>query len=274
MDKENFVSSFANENMKLENIEKYNTLEEALNKNDMIVTGVPISKDKKYIVANYTNLKIKLDFLQNLKNKILISGMIPDKYEKILKENKNYVVDLLKNEDYIIFNAKITVEGIIKYLIENTKTSLFNSKILVLGYGRIGKILCNVLKSFTENIYCVTYSKEETEIARANTINVILEEDLEKFLKNFEIIINTVPKIILDSKKLNMLYKEAFVLDVASKPGGIDQDFAQKNKINYMWKLGIPSEISPIECAKKIQNEIYKNNITYILQWYYIYIKI
>ena len=79
MDKENFVSSFANENMKLENIEKYNTLEEALNKNDMIVTGVPISKDKKYIVANYTNLKIKLDFLQNLKNKILISGMIPDK---------------------------------------------------------------------------------------------------------------------------------------------------------------------------------------------------
>ena len=63
-----------------------------------------------------------------------------------------------------------------------------------------------------------------------------------------------------------MLYKEAFVLDVASKPGGIDQDFAQKNKINYMWKLGIPSEISPIECAKKIQNEIYKTNITYILQ--------
>ena len=53
---------------------------------------------------------------------------------------------------------------------------------------------------------------------------------------------------------------------MASKPGGIDQDFAQKNKINYMWKLGIPSEISPIECAKKIQNEIYKNNITYILQ--------
>lgn len=266
MDKENFVSSFANENMKLENIEKYNTLEEALNKNDIIVTGIPISKDKKHIVANYTNLKIKLDFLQNLKNKILISGMIPDKYEKILKENKNYVIDLLKNEDYIIFNAKITVEGIIKYLIENTKTSLFNSKILVLGYGRIGKILCNVLKSFTENIYCVTYSKEETEIARANTINVILEEDLEKFLKNFEIIINTVPKIILDSKKLNMLYKEAFVLDVASKPGGIDQDFAQKSKINYMWKLGIPSEISPIECAKKIQNEIYKINITYILQ--------
>ena len=66
MDKENFVSSFANENMKLENIEKYNTLEEALNKNDMIVTGVPISKDKKYIVANYTNLKIKLDFFQQL----------------------------------------------------------------------------------------------------------------------------------------------------------------------------------------------------------------
>ena len=56
MDKENFVSSFANENMKLENIEKYNTLEEALNKNDMIVTGVPISKDKKYKVTVVDNV--------------------------------------------------------------------------------------------------------------------------------------------------------------------------------------------------------------------------
>ena len=257
---------FANENMNLANIENYNTLEEALTKSDIIVTGVPISKDNEYILADYANLKIELNSLKKIKNKILLSGMIPDKYEKILKENKNYVIDLLKNEDYIVFNAKITVEGIVKYLIENTKTSLFNSKILVLGYGRIGKILCNVLKSFTENIYCMTYSKEEVEIARANALNTILEEDLEKFLKNFEIIVNTVPKIILNSKKLNMLYKEAFVLDVASKPGGIDQSFAQKNKINYMWNLGIPSEISPIECAKKIQNEIYKINITYILQ--------
>ena len=88
-----------------------------------------------------------------LKNVFLVSGMVPDKFSKVLTENNVKVLDLLKDESYIIFNAKITVEGIIKYLIENTEDTIFNSKILVLGYGRIGKILCNVLKSFTENIY-------------------------------------------------------------------------------------------------------------------------
>ncbi len=101
-----------------------------------------------------------------LKNVFLVSGMVPDKFSKVLTENNVKVLDLLKDESYIIFNAKITVEGIIKYLIENTEDTIFNSKILVLGYGRIGKILCNVLKSFTENIYCMPNSKEELRMVK------------------------------------------------------------------------------------------------------------
>ena len=54
-----------------------------------------------------------------LKNVFLVSGMVPDKFSKVLTENNVKVLDLLKDESYIIFNAKITVEGIIKYLIEN-----------------------------------------------------------------------------------------------------------------------------------------------------------
>ena len=126
--------------------------------------------------------------------------------------------------------------------------------------------MCNVLKNFSENIYCMPNDVIEMELLKANAINVILNDNLEKFLEKFEIIINTVPKLILTEKKLNLTNKEVFILDVASKPGGIDRDFAEKNNINYLWKLGIPAEISPVACAQKIKEMIYKNNITYILQ--------
>lgn len=253
--------------MKIDGIKEYYNLQEAISKSYIIVTGIPVSKDKEFLTGEYTNLKLKLnEFFLKLKNNFLISGMIPEKYEKIIIENKNCMLDLLKDESYTIANAKITVEGIIKYLIENTKISIFNSKILVLGYGRIGKILCNVLKNFSENIYCMPNDVIEMELLKANAINVILNDNLEKFLEKFEIIINTVPKLILTEKKLNLTNKEVFILDVASKPGGIDRDFAEKNNINYLWKLGIPAEISPVACAQKIKEMIYKNNITYILQ--------
>ena len=253
--------------MKIDGIKEYYNLQEAISKSYIIVTGIPVSKDKEFLTGEYTNLKLKLnEFFLKLKNNFLISGMIPEKNKKIIIENKNCMLDLLKDESYTIANAKITVEGIIKYLIENTKISIFNSKILVLGYGRIGKILCNVLKNFSENIYCMPNDVIEMELLKANAINVILNDNLEKFLEKFEIIINTVPKLILTEKKLNLTNKEVFILDVASKPGGIDRDFAEKNNINYLWKLGIPAEISPVACAQKIKEMIYKNNITYILQ--------
>ena len=256
-DENNVVKTFANENMNIEGVEEYSSLEEAISTSNIIVTAIPISKDKKYLTSNYTNLKIELEyFFSKLKNSFLISGMIPKEFEDIIKNNNNNVLDLLKDESYVIANAKITVEGIIKYLIENTKTSIFNSKILIIGYGRIGKILCNVLKNFTENIYCVSNRNDEIELMKANAIKSISYEELDKYLKEFEIIVNTVPKLILNNKKIMKLNKEVFVLDIASKPGGIDHDFAAKNNINCLWKLGIPSEISPIECAKIIKKFI------------------
>lgn len=266
-DNKNIVKTFANENMKLEGLEEYSSLEEAVSESNIIVTGIPISKDKEYLTGEYTNLKINLkDFISKLKNIFLVSGMISNEFGDNLIKNNNYILDLLKDEGYALVNAKITVEGIIKYLIENTDISIFNSKILVIGYGRIGKILCNVLKNFTENIYCISNKDEEIELIKANAINSITYDDLDKKLEEFEIIVNTVPKLILDNKRLEMVNKKVFILDIASKPGGIDFDFAEKNNIKFLWKLGIPAEISPITCAQKIKNMMYENNITYLLQ--------
>ena len=108
-----------------------------------IITSIPITKDKIYLNFQYSDLKIKIEtFLKQLKDKFLISGALSKEDKDILLKNKNNFLDILEDDTYTILNARITAEGIIKLAIENTDKSLYDSKILILGYGRIGKNLC------------------------------------------------------------------------------------------------------------------------------------
>ena len=236
---------------------EYKSLEEGIIKSDIVVTAVPISKDKLTLTGEYTDLKISLeDFFMKLKNVFLVSGMVPDKFSKVLTENNVKVLDLLKDESYIIFNAKITVEGIIKYLIENTEDTIFNSKILVLGYGRIGKILVDRLTAFKANVYCSARGKDITWIEAYGSKSIKYEE-LNKKIDMFDIIINTVPVLILNKKRLELLNKNTLLIDVASAPGGIDFEVARQLNIKTIWALGIPGKIAPISSAEYIKETIY-----------------
>lgn len=47
-------------------------------------------------------------------------------------------------------------------------------------------------------------------------------EQLDRVLSAFPLVINTVPSLLLDEKRLNRLAPKALVLDLASKPGGDD----------------------------------------------------
>lgn len=47
----------------------------------------------------------------------------------------------------------------------------------------------------------------------------------------FDIIINTVPVLILNKKRLELLNKNTLLIDVASAPGGIDFEVARQLNI-------------------------------------------
>lgn len=167
-------------------------------------------------------------------------------------------MDILDDETYTILNARITAEGIIKLAIENSKRSLYDSKILILGYGRIGKNLCNMLKNLSKRIYCMSNSKEELEWIDVNGIYCIPLDLMEKVLNEFDIVINTIPCLILDKYKLKFLKNDVLIIDVSSKPGGIDFEYAKKRNLKVVWELGIPGKISPITCAEKIKKILHK----------------
>lgn len=81
-----------------------------------------------------------------------------------------------------------------------------------------------------------------------------------QYCGNYDIIFNTIPTKILDEKRLNLLNKKTLIIDLASKPGGIDFEAAKNLEIKTIWALALPGKVAPETSAeyiwKSIENEI------------------
>ena len=104
---------------------------------------------------------------------------------------------------------------------ENTAYSLYRAEILIIGYGRIGKALHNILKGYGADITVCSRSKSSKDEAIYNGAKHISFEQL-KSENNANIIFNTVPHMVLTKNELSALKKDAVILDLASFPGGVD----------------------------------------------------
>lgn len=232
------------ENLLNNNIKIAQSIDE-IEENDILIGGIPTTKDNIFF---YTPLSDKKIYLKDIKNKKIIGGNIPSGINGI---------DLLKDESFSILNAIPTAEGAIAKVIQETESTIMDSNVLVLGFGRIGKIICNKLKSMGANVYCTARKKEDFAWMRAYGYNGIEYNELNKKLCRINIIINTVPKLILDKNRLVLLRENVLILDLVSDPGGIDKKAIEQLGINAIQYLGIPGKTAPEKTGEYISESIY-----------------
>ena len=239
------------------NIKINKDLVQTLENTEIIISSIPFSRDKQTINMPLSDNKIKIDELMNLiKDKTLIAGTISnDSYEKY-RDVK--IIDIMKNEKLAILNTIATAEGAIKEIIENTQINIHGSKIMILGFGRIGKTLAKKLDGLSAKVTVV--SKEDEELAWAEAYGYIKIElnKIKNIIKDYDIIVNTIPSIILQGSILKEINKNVLLLDLASGDGGINKKEADENNLNLIKSLGIPGKISPIATAKILKEAIYE----------------
>lgn len=220
-----------------------------------VVTSMPFTKDGKYV--NSTNFLIS-DLISILKerNISLITGALKLNMIDELTINKINYYDILKDEKTAINNAIPTVEGAIKCAIEKSNITLNNSNVLVMGFGKIGKVLTNMLRGFGCNIY--VEARKETDLAfiKAYGFNAINLNELDNYLEKFDFIFNTIPAVILDENKLKLLKKDVVIIDLASSPGGIDYRMAKNMNLNVEWALSLPTKTAPKTSAIYLKESI------------------
>ncbi len=228
---------------------------ESIDKCEILFCPIPFTRDNVYV--NQTN-KLIDEVIALSKNKLLITGAVNEKIITKFKENEIKYIDILDYEEFSILNAQATSEGAIKKAIELTNKTLCESNILILGYGRIGKCLAHNLSGFTSKIYVEARKQKDIALIKTMGYNEIDLEILDDYLDKMDIIFNTIPHLILDKRRIDMLKDNICIIDLASAPGGVDFEELSKRNIKVSWYLGVPSKDFPYSAAMYIKKTVDK----------------
>ena len=252
------------------NLVQCKTLDEVIENCTAILSGMPFSKDKVTVNAPFAKKEIQVEELKNkLCGKTFIAGGIPENFEdgsyevldttaENLKKCKINCIDLLKNEELTILNAIPTVEGTIKIAIEEREETIHESNVLICGFGRIGKILCDRFQKLGANVYCAARKDADFAWIRENRYIPVSYTEVPDYGRKFDIIINTVPHLVISPKELTAFSKEVLIIDLASYPGGIDNEYAKTVGIKVITALGIPGKEMPKTAGKYMKKVIDK----------------
>lgn len=248
----------AEELINLEGVEMCPTAQEVINASDVVIGPIPVSSDRRNLSMPFSNIKLPVDeFINKFTAKNLIAGTIQEEYRKILSDKKVNYIDLLKREEFTVLNTISTAEGTIQIAMEETQRTVHGSNVLVMGFGRIGKVLAKMLDGIGAKVYCEARKNEDIAWIKAYGYSPIHLNNLNENLGKFDIIINTIPFQILDNDRLNLVKKDAVLIDVASNPGGIDRKAAKQKNLKVIWALSLPGKVAPLTSAQFIKETIY-----------------
>lgn len=213
---------------------------------DIILLPVPTTKDGKNIFCPLYDKEIPLDFLEKAKRKALV---ISYGYKT---QNRN-CKDCSTLDEFAILNAVPTAEGAIAKALCDTDFCLWQSRVLVIGYGRIGKILADRLKGFRCNLTVSARKKSDFALLDALDINFIHTDSVPKVAGDYDIIFNTVDALIFKNGYENL--KSSYIYDLSTK-GCIDCESAAKAGIKVLKLPGIPAKTAYITAGKIIAKTV------------------
>ncbi len=228
----------------------------AIEESDFIILPLPFSRDNENISAPLSNTLIPIrNIYEYGKDKIFFGGMMSGNSFGTL------TFDYYDNEELKVFNAIPTAEGALSIALNESTETIHSCNTAVLGYGRIGKILGNMLKSLNASVTVIHRSNKDDAWCSAFGIASANIRDLKTVLSDKKIIFNTVPHVLITKEVLSTLRRDVIIIDLASSPGGVDFEEGKNQGLNIIKALSLPGKLSPVTAGKAIWKSI--SNIMY-----------
>lgn len=240
-------------------IEEDASLSNAIDDSDIVIGPLPCSNDNETLNAPFYPGRIYINEIFNLmkKSQLFIAGRMNDKIIQLASAHGIKCIDLLEREEMAVLNAIPTAEGAIQIAMEEMPITLHDCKALILGYGRIGKILAKMLQGIGVKVFIEARKFHDLAWVRSYGYTPVSLSELSGYIGNADVIFNTIPHILLDEKMLSLIKPECLIIDLASKPGGVDFEKAKTMGLKVIWALSLPGKVAPITAARFIKDTIY-----------------
>ncbi len=224
---------------------------------DVLVLPMPVSDDGIFINAPFSQIQLPLPaFVPKLKPDAIVLGGKFGKTQAFFDANSIETADYLTSEDFAVRNAVPTAEGAIQIMLEEMPCTIYGSKVLILGFGRIGSRMAQTLHAMGAEVTVAARDVVKRTQAEMLGCRSISFTELEAAAEAFDVICNTVPATVVTEAVLEKIQKDALILDLASKPGGIDWKAAQKIGRRVVWALSLPGKTAPVTAGKIIAKTI------------------
>ena len=220
---------------------------------DCAVLPVPPIDDAVNIYTPCSSGTLTFHALQELltENAVIFAGKVTDRLKNALPAHE--ICDYMLSEELNIKNAVPTAEGAVLLALKELPVTLNGLRVLVTGLGRIGTALVRILQGFGADITAAVHNPRGAAKARLCGIRSVPTRRLGN---NYDLVFNTVPKLIFDRNILEKFDSSTLFIDLASKPGGIDFDAAVSLGLKVIWALGLPGKTAPVSSGEFIAEAI------------------
>ncbi len=228
-------------------------LSEAISGADALLLPVPVTKDGKTVLAPLSSKKIALEELFSVLpgDCTVFGGNIPPELP-----NGRQAVDFLKDENFALDNALPTAENALGLAILHYEGLLSGSRAAVIGYGRIGRVLCRRLTALGARVTVFARRDESRRQARLSGVEALSIEDLPSRLNVTDIFFNTVPFRIFGKDHILDIRPDALYVELASPPYGMEEENRKILRAKYLLASGLPGKYSPRYAGKLIADVI------------------
>lgn len=202
---------------------------------------LPVPQTAQYLSDNFDKLQ---------KGQIIYGCNFPKELIEDGEKRGLCFVDYIAGEGVASRNAVATAEGAVAEALTVGCRCIQGSSVLVTGYGRCGEVLAEKLLCWRARV-TVAERKEEKR-ARAVSAGCEAVDFREMVLRagEYDYVFNTVPAPVLLQDFLKSVKRNVVIIDIASRPGGVDFDYCRRNEICAKLCLGLPGKYAQKSSAE------------------------
>ncbi len=256
------VLAFALEGANLpENIKIIENIED-FRKAKVVILPLPCCDEEGFLKTAFSREKISVfDIIRNMpEGSVLMGGLLPKEVVSFAKNQGTEAFDYYRREEFAVRNAALTAEAAAAIVMEMLSESISTVPVLILGHGRIGRLLSAILKALDAKVTVAARRYSELAWIRSEGMEPLEFRLLDEEIGKFRVVFNTVPAMVLNRERLVLMDKNTIIIDLASEPCGTDFEAAEELGITAKKALGLPGKFAP-----KTAGEIMRDTVLNIL---------
>ncbi len=207
---------------------------------DTVILPLPHTRDFRHLNTPFSNSKIDLDELSELtKEKRTFSSV--DMGDNYFSAN-----------EVVIANARLTAVGMLKEMLMYTEKDVMNKKVMVTGFGNVGKAVAKILDNNGMRVTVCARNKEQRVLAGIYGYNTCDIAEGGKNMGKYDFVVNTVPAVLFSEESLRKAKKDCVFMELAK---GLAAETCS-NTASYISCKGMPGKHTPQSAGKVIADYI------------------